>query len=66
MYTSNTSYTYNFDIAFIIIFAERQKSDAVRTEAIFLDVNGRAFWKLKGYTGGQDILLQGLFCFLIV
>lgn len=24
-----------------------------------MDVNGRAFWKLKGYAGEQEILLQG-------
>ena len=39
----------------------KQKSDAIRTEAIFLDVDGRAFWKLKCYTGEDVILLQGLF-----
>jgi hypothetical protein len=49
-----------FDISFLI---ERPRFDAIRTEAMFLDVDGRAFWKLKGYTGEKDILLQGLFCF---
>nr|POE46004.1 isoform 4 of cell division cycle-associated 7-like protein [Quercus suber] len=41
-----------------MVSKSKQKSDAIRTEAIFLDVDGRAFWKLKGYTGEDVILLQ--------
>ncbi|KAJ9147373.1 hypothetical protein P3X46_029546 [Hevea brasiliensis] len=37
---------------------KRQRSDAVRTDPILLDVNGRAFWRLKGYSDQPDILLQ--------
>ncbi|XP_057524440.1 uncharacterized protein LOC130804126 [Amaranthus tricolor] len=36
---------------------KRQRSDAVRTEPVFIDDNGRAFWRLKCY-GDSDILLQ--------
>ncbi|KAF2313757.1 hypothetical protein GH714_013219 [Hevea brasiliensis] len=36
----------------------KQRSDAVRTDPILLDVNGRAFWRLKGYSDQPDILLQ--------
>ncbi|KAK9271520.1 hypothetical protein L1049_001880 [Liquidambar formosana] len=36
---------------------KRQRSDAVRTEPILLDVNGHAYWRLKGYSD-EDILLQ--------
>ena len=34
-------------------------SNAVRTEPVLLDVDGRVFWKLNGYNGQSDILLQG-------
>ncbi|XP_021887955.1 uncharacterized protein LOC110807212 isoform X2 [Carica papaya] len=37
---------------------KRQRSDAVRTEAILLDTSGHAFWRLKGYDGQWNILLQ--------
>ncbi|KAM3712537.1 hypothetical protein ACB098_01G189100 [Castanea mollissima] len=43
-----------------MVSKSKQKSDAIRTEAIFLDVDGRAFWKLKGYTGEDVILLQDM------
>ncbi|KAG2714957.1 hypothetical protein I3760_03G053500 [Carya illinoinensis] len=43
-----------------MVSKRKRISDAVRTEAIFLDVNGRAFWKLKGYGGDQGILLQDM------
>ncbi|OAY57054.1 uncharacterized protein LOC110609948 isoform X2 [Manihot esculenta] len=39
---------------------KRQRSDAVRTDPILLDVNGHAFWRLKGYNNEPDILLQDL------
>ncbi|XP_031398600.1 uncharacterized protein LOC116209177 isoform X2 [Punica granatum] len=39
---------------------KRQRSDAVRTEPLFLDSNGHAFWKLKTSDGDSDILLQEL------
>uniref|UniRef100_A0A7N0UI40 DDT domain-containing protein n=1 Tax=Kalanchoe fedtschenkoi TaxID=63787 RepID=A0A7N0UI40_KALFE len=34
------------------------KSDAVRTEPLFVDFNGNTFWRLKGYSGEPRILLQ--------
>ncbi|XP_044467323.1 uncharacterized protein LOC123197205 isoform X2 [Mangifera indica] len=40
-----------------------QRSDAVRTEPILLEDGGgatRTFWKLKGYSGESQILLQDL------
>ncbi|KAK4834628.1 hypothetical protein QYF36_025888 [Acer negundo] len=39
---------------------KRQRSDAVRTDCILLEDNGHAFWRLKGYVGEPDILLQDL------
>ena len=39
----------------------KQRSDAVRTESILLDVNGHSFWRLKVYSGEPDILLRGKF-----
>ncbi|XP_041003585.1 uncharacterized protein LOC121249017 [Juglans microcarpa x Juglans regia] len=43
------------------IVSKRKKiSDAIRTEALSLDVNGRAFWKLKGHARDQEILLQDM------
>ncbi|GMI85479.1 hypothetical protein HRI_002217200 [Hibiscus trionum] len=39
---------------------KRQRSDAVRTSPILLDLNGCAFWKLRGYTGENHILLQDI------
>ncbi|KAJ6295422.1 hypothetical protein OIU78_023444 [Salix suchowensis] len=35
-------------------------SNAVRTEPVLLDVDGRVFWKLNGYDGQSDILLQDM------
>lgn len=43
----------------IIFCIERQRCDAVRTDPLFLDFNGHAFWKLKASGGESDILLQG-------
>ncbi|CAH9119166.1 unnamed protein product [Cuscuta epithymum] len=37
-----------------------QRSDAVRTEPIFLDTNGQVFWRLKCYSNKSEILLQEL------
>ncbi|XP_057522259.1 uncharacterized protein LOC130802317 [Amaranthus tricolor] len=37
---------------------KRQRSDAVRTEPVFLDGNGHAFWRLKGF--GDANILQDL------
>ncbi|KAK8643870.1 hypothetical protein V6N13_013147 [Hibiscus sabdariffa] len=42
------------------ILQERQRSDAVRTSPIILDVSGRVFWKLRGYTSENHILLQDI------
>ncbi|KAL4341273.1 hypothetical protein GQ457_08G014410 [Hibiscus cannabinus] len=39
---------------------KRQRSDAVRTSPIILDVSGRVFWKLRGYTSEDHILLQDI------
>ncbi|EOY04235.1 Zinc-finger domain of monoamine-oxidase A repressor R1 protein, putative isoform 3 [Theobroma cacao] len=39
---------------------KRQRSDAVRTAPIVLDVNGHAFWRLRGYTSEPYILLQDI------
>lgn len=39
------------------------RSDAVRSEPIFWDGRGhkfQKFWRLRGYSGETDILLQGL------
>ncbi|RVW44834.1 hypothetical protein CK203_087076 [Vitis vinifera] len=38
----------------------KQRSDAVRTESILLDVNGHSFWRLKVYAGEPDILLRDM------
>ncbi|KAE8022112.1 hypothetical protein FH972_007943 [Carpinus fangiana] len=43
-----------------MVSKRRPRFDAIRTEAMFLDVDGRAFWSLKGYTGEKDILLQDM------
>lgn len=40
-----------------MLYIERQRSDAVRTEPVFLDGNGHAFWRLKGF--GDANILQG-------
>ena len=40
-------------------FVEKQRCDALRTEPYRVDVDGRVFWKLKGYNQGEDIVLQG-------
>ncbi|KAK1325219.1 hypothetical protein QJS10_CPA01g01564 [Acorus calamus] len=36
----------------------KQRADAVRTEPIVLDDNGRAFWRLRGYSDGSYVMLQ--------
>ncbi|KAI6675180.1 hypothetical protein NL676_003086 [Syzygium grande] len=40
------------------ISKKRQRSDAVRTEPVIVDGQGRTFWKLKVYKGEPDVLLQ--------
>ena len=37
----------------------KERSQAVRTRPVFLDVDGRAFWRLNGYSEESDILVQG-------
>ncbi|THG13401.1 hypothetical protein TEA_018015 [Camellia sinensis var. sinensis] len=37
---------------------EKQKSDVVRTEPILSDINGRTYWRLKGYSDESNVLLQ--------
>ncbi|THG01360.1 hypothetical protein TEA_015169 [Camellia sinensis var. sinensis] len=37
---------------------DKQKSDAVRTESILLDIKGRTYWRLKGYSDYSNVLLQ--------
>ncbi|KAM7475379.1 hypothetical protein LguiB_022622 [Lonicera macranthoides] len=39
---------------------ETPRSDAVRSEPILFDASGRIFWKLRGYDGSLDILLQDI------
>ncbi|XWS75441.1 hypothetical protein CRYUN_Cryun01aG0088300 [Craigia yunnanensis] len=39
---------------------KRQRSDAVRTAPIILDVSGHAFWRLSGYTSEKYIFLQDI------
>ncbi|KAK3035233.1 hypothetical protein RJ639_033867 [Escallonia herrerae] len=39
---------------------KKKRSDAVRTEPVLLDTNGRAYWRLNSYSDGTDILLQDL------
>ncbi|XVF71665.1 hypothetical protein PTKIN_Ptkin12aG0057900 [Pterospermum kingtungense] len=39
---------------------ERQRSDAVRTAPIILDIIGHAFWRLRGYGSEKYILLQDI------
>ncbi|PSR96562.1 Cell division cycle-associated 7-like protein [Actinidia chinensis var. chinensis] len=41
-----------------IMMKKKQRSDAVRSEPLFLDGNGRKFWKLRGYSGERDVLIQ--------
>ncbi|KAI3665519.1 hypothetical protein L6452_44146 [Arctium lappa] len=38
---------------------DKQRPDAVRTEPVFRDNKGNAYWRLKGYSDKSDILLQG-------
>lgn len=46
--------------AISIVPKRKQRSDAVRTEPLLLDVNGHSFWRLNGYSGEPDILLQDM------
>ncbi|CAK7353776.1 unnamed protein product [Dovyalis caffra] len=39
---------------------KKRLSDAVRTDPVLLDIDGRAFWKLNAYNGQSDILLQDM------
>ncbi|XP_023525915.1 uncharacterized protein LOC111789388 isoform X1 [Cucurbita pepo subsp. pepo] len=39
---------------------KKQRSEATRTVPIILDVNGRVFWKLRGFAGEGNILLQDM------
>ncbi|KAA8542680.1 hypothetical protein F0562_023821 [Nyssa sinensis] len=41
-----------------MVMKKKLQSDAVRAEPIISDANGRKFWKLRGYSGIMDILLQ--------
>lgn len=41
------------------LYVEQQRSDAVRTQPIFVDPRGSVFWKLSASIGESDILLQG-------
>ncbi|KAG7036784.1 Cell division cycle-associated 7-like protein, partial [Cucurbita argyrosperma subsp. argyrosperma] len=41
---------------------KKQRSEATRTVPIILDVNGRVFWKLRGFAGEGNILLQDMEC----
>ncbi|PSS30575.1 Cell division cycle-associated 7-like protein [Actinidia chinensis var. chinensis] len=36
----------------------KQRSDAIRTEPIILDVNGHTCWRLRGYSDESKLLLQ--------
>ncbi|CAK9324956.1 unnamed protein product [Citrullus colocynthis] len=47
-------------VALELASKRRQRSDATRTVPIMLDINGRAFWKLRGFAGEGDILLQDM------
>ncbi|KAL8092425.1 uncharacterized protein LOC141693316 [Apium graveolens] len=38
----------------------KERARAVRTEPIFLDVDGRAFWRLNGYSEESNILVQDI------
>ena len=39
----------------------KQRSDAIRTEPILLDVDGRTCWRLRGYSDEPKLLLQGYY-----
>lgn len=39
---------------------KKRLSNAVRTDPVLLDVDGRAFWKLNGHDGQSAILLQDM------
>ncbi|KAF7820004.1 zinc-finger of monoamine-oxidase A repressor R1 [Senna tora] len=39
---------------------KKQRSDVVRTEPVFLDGSGRAFWKLKCYAAEYAVLMQDI------
>lgn len=57
---------YSFSYMYLLkvpwkYFVEKQRCDVVRTEPYLVDVDGRVFWKLKGYNNGDDMVLQGHF-----
>ncbi|CAI0451129.1 unnamed protein product [Linum tenue] len=37
-----------------------ERSDAIRTVPMLLDIKGRAFWRLRSYNNSKDILLQDM------
>ncbi|CAI0547678.1 unnamed protein product, partial [Linum tenue] len=43
-----------------MVSKESQRSDAVRSVPLLLDIKGRAFWRLKSYNNSKYILLQGM------
>ncbi|PRQ38074.1 hypothetical protein RchiOBHm_Chr4g0409761 [Rosa chinensis] len=43
-----------------IVPKKKHRCDVLRTEPYRVDVDGRIFWKLKGYNNGEDIVLQDL------
>ncbi|CAI0547658.1 unnamed protein product [Linum tenue] len=43
-----------------MVSKESQRSDAVRSVPMLLDIKGRAFWRLKSYNNSKYILLQGM------
>ncbi|XP_038874928.1 uncharacterized protein LOC120067431 isoform X2 [Benincasa hispida] len=47
-------------VALELASKRRRSSDATRTVPIMLDVNGRVFWKLRGFAGEGNILLQDI------
>lgn len=44
----------------IIVEAEPERSDAVRTEPVVWDKGARAVWKLKGGNDRSSVVLQGM------
>ena len=45
----------------LCVCVAKERAKAVRTEPMFLDVDGHAFWRLDGYTEESNILVQGKF-----
>lgn len=46
---------------FLCKYTGKQRSDATRTEPVFIDGSGRAFWKLRCYAAEYAVLMQGNF-----